>query len=260
MSLVYVFAASKQEGQPVEQITGTAASGASVPGVATPRAGVNELVLIIGGMGPKAARAKAQDVLGSASLSNSSNRAAKRKPDAVLVIGLCGALTDRLPETRIVTYTGCLSTEPGKPPLNCSAAITHRLLELLASRHISCEPVVAITSPLIAVTRNDKLVLGKRGASVVDMESYEIMSAAAKAGVPAAALRVVSDSLDRTMPDFNQALNEVGALDGLKAFEVALTSPIQTWQLIAANKRAMQYLGKALEIVLPADCFSQTKS
>ena len=88
------------------------------------------------------------------------------------------------------------------------------------------------------------------------MESYPIVAAALTVGVPAMVLRVVSDSLDRDLPDFNRALNDAGALDGRKALKIALGSPWQTAKLLAANKRAMQHLSKALEIVLPAACFA----
>ena len=82
------------------------------------------------------------------------------------------------------------------------------------------------------------------------MESYSILESAAAAGVPAAVLRVVADSMDRVLPNLNRALNETGGLDGRKALKVALGSPLRTARLVAANKRAMQHLGKALEIVL----------
>ena len=38
------------------------------------------------------------------------------KPYAVLVIGLCGGLTESLPEGRIVAFTECLSTRRGTVP------------------------------------------------------------------------------------------------------------------------------------------------
>jgi hypothetical protein len=87
------------------------------------------------------------------------------------------------------------------------------------------------------------------------MESYPILQASAAAGIPAGVLRVVSDSVDRTLPDLNQALNESGGLDNRKALGVALRSPVATLKLIAANKRAMQRLAAPLEIVLKASCF-----
>ena len=62
------------------------------------------------------------------------------------------------------------------------------------------------------------------------------------------------------MPDFNRALKSDGDFDGWKALEIALGSPLLTARLIAANRRAIQKLTPALEIVLGADCFKQVRS
>lgn len=247
MSLVYIFAASPFEARPVRKIANP--NSACGSGSASLRCGPNEVLLISGGMGPRSAQSKAEVVLGL-----TSQATALPKPDAVLVIGLCGGLTASLPEGRIVAYTDCLSTEAAKPPLRCSQSGTDSLVSLLASSSILCERIVGVTSPRIATTRDERLSLARSGAAVVDMESYSIVEAASAAGVPAMVLRVVSDSLDRDLPDFNRALNDAGALDGRKALKVALGSPLQTAKLLAANRRAMQHLSEALEIVLTAEC------
>jgi hypothetical protein len=118
---------------------------------------------------------------------------------------------------------------------------------------MACDAVVGITSARIAVTAEDKLTLAQAGADVVDMESYEILAAANRAGVPAAVLRVVGDTAAQDLPDFNQALNAQGALDGCRALRVALGSPARTLRLFRTNKRAIDHLGKALGAVLTAD-------
>ena len=244
MSLVYVFAASSMEGEPVRKIAVPSDSHSPA------HCGTNDVVLIIGGMGPRNARNKAEAAL------NDTSNAFVRKPDAVLVIGLCGGLTASLSEGRIVAYTGCMSTEPTSPMLRCSETIIDSVIPLLKSSNISCDPVVGIMSPRIATNRAERVALAISGAAVVDMESYSILEAASTAGVPAAVVRVVSDSIDRVLPNLNRALNDDGALDGRKALRVALGSPLRTAKLLAANKRAMQHLGKALEIVLKASCFA----
>ena len=249
MSLVYIFAASPFEAQPVRKIANSAAARGSSS--AAGRCGPNEVFLIIGGMGPRGAQIKAEVTLGL-----TPHASASPKADAVLVIGLCGGLTASLPEGRIVAYTDCLSTDAAKPPLRCSQSITDSLVSRLASSSILCERVVGITSPRIATTRDERLSLARCGAAVVDMESYSIVEAASTARVPAMVLRVVSDSLDCDLPDFNRALNDAGALDGRKALLVAFGSPLQTAKLLAANRRAMQKLSKALQIVLTAECFA----
>ncbi len=242
MSLVYIFAASAMEGEPVQKIA--VPSSSSLPS----RCGPNDLVLIIGGMGPKNARSKAEAAF------------ATGKPDAVLVIGLCGGLTPSLPEGRVVAYTECQSTEATNPLLHCSQIITDLIVELLKSSSITCDRVVGITSSRIATTRDERFALARDGATVVDMESYSIVKAATNAGIPVVVLRVVGDSIDRELPDFNRALNDAGTLDRGKAFKVALGSPLRTARLLAASRRAMQRISAALEIVLKAGCFVQTKS
>jgi nucleoside phosphorylase len=254
MSRIYIFAASKMEADPVTALAesngGTVSSNAERLQV-----GQNELTLIIGGMGPQLAKATASSTFGPW-IGGSSTRFSQDKPDAVLVIGLCGGLTQSISSSRIVVYAKCLSTEPKMAPLDCSPAIAGRLPQLLGSRGIVCESVDGITSPRIAVRKADRLGLAAHGASVVDMETYEIVSAAGRAGVPAAVLRVVSDTVDWELPDFNQALNAQGALDRRKALGVALASPLRTYRLLLANKRAMRRLVEALAVVLAADWFT----
>ena len=241
MSLIYVFAASRMEGQPIRRI-GVPSSSNSIL-----RCGPNDVVLITGGMGPINARVKADAALRSS---------AGVTPDAVLSIGLCGGLTASLPEGRIVSYTECRSTHAGKPLLRCSEKIIDSVTDLLKSSNFLCDRVAGITSPQIATTPAQRATLSNVGGTVVDMESYSIVETAAAVGVPAAVLRVVSDSVDRVLPDFNRALDKNGAIDGRKALRVAIGSPVRTARLLAANRRAMQQLAKALEIVLKSRCFA----
>ena len=195
MSLIHVFAASSMEGQPVRRI-GVPSNSNSIL-----RCGPNDVVLITGGMGPINARIKTDAAL----------RSAPAKPDAVLNIGLCGALTPSLPEGRIVSYTECRSTHAGKPLLRCSEKIIDSVTDLLKSSNFLCDRVAGITSPQIATTPAQRATLSNVGGTVVDMESYSIVETAAAVGIPAAVLRVVSDSVDRVLPDFNRALDENGA-------------------------------------------------
>jgi len=245
MSLLYVFAASAIEGEPVRRMASATDSNSIL------RCGVNDVVLITTGMGPR----NAKDHV-AAALNGSPSALLARRPDAVLVIGLCGGLTDSLSEGRVVAYTGCGFTDGVRPILSCSDTIMDSVTACLSASGIACDRVTGITSPRIATTPAEKLALAKQGADVVDMESYVILEAAANAGVPAAVLRVVADSRARVLPDLNRALNEHGGLDGRKALLVALGSPLRTARLIAANRRAMRALTKALEIVVKAPCFA----
>ena len=229
MSLIYVFAASDMEAEPVRK------AAASV--------GVNEIVLFTGAMGPKNARSKAEGAFAASSVA---------KPAAVLITGLCGGLTADLNEGDIMVYDACLSAVEGGRKLSCDVALTRSIESVLKSASISYQRASGVMSSRIATNRAERSALATSGARVVDMESLAILDVAASIGVPAAVLRVVSDSVDRNLPDLNSALNEGGGLDGRKALGVALRSPIATVRLLAANRRAIQHLSGAIQIVLKA--------
>jgi nucleoside phosphorylase len=261
MSLVYVFVASKMEAQPILALcTPSGPAGPKTTAVIVDR-GENRFAVIITGMGMANAKAKAIAALGLASAGSSGGPPTAQKPDAVLAVGLCGGLTQALPEQRIVAYTECLSAEPNRaPPVYCSPTLTEAIVGTLQRHGITCDRVTGITSTRIATAKSDRLALAKSGATAVDMESYEIISAAGRAGVPAAVLRIASDSVDTAMPDFNPALNAEGGLDGGKALWIAIRSPFGTLRLLAANKHAMERLGPAAKLIFQSNCFSRIGS
>src|SRR5690349_4846862 len=104
MSLLYIFAATPEEGEPVRKIGVVDTSSSAL------RCGPNDLELMIAGMGPTSAKQKAELAFNGGSFTNNG-----RKPDAVLIIGLCGGLSPSLSKQRIVAYTECLSTEATSP-------------------------------------------------------------------------------------------------------------------------------------------------
>jgi hypothetical protein len=93
MPLVYVFAASKMEAQPVLVLAAqNGAAGQGSTGVIIEH-GDGRFAVIITGMGTRNAEAKADGALGLAAPGADGGPPLAGKPDAVLVIGLCGGLT-----------------------------------------------------------------------------------------------------------------------------------------------------------------------
>src|SRR5215813_3615482 len=103
MSLVYIFAASAMEVEPVRKIV--AATDSHSPA----HCGANDVVFVVSGMGPLNAKNKAM-----ATLVSGAQGSVVSTPDAVLIIGLCGGLTESLPEGGLVVYTACRSTDSAK--------------------------------------------------------------------------------------------------------------------------------------------------
>ena len=254
MNGILVFAASKMEADPLARRLGVSRwnSGSHAGPIV---AGPNQIRFFITGIGPKRAGKRASEILLSASRPARDQQ--NEKPDAAIVIGVCGGLTELLPETTIVTYSSCLSAMNEGIGCSCSPQFSAQITALLNAQNVSCRSVIGITSPRVAITKDDKLRLARSGAQVVDMESYDILMAAQECGVPAAVVRVVSDSLDRRLPDFNRALNPDGSVNNCKALRVMLGSPLLTARAFTANKRAARHLANALSVVLSADfpCF-----
>jgi len=252
MGHIFVLAASKMEADPVAKLFGVSDwRSDSTAGPIT--AGANTLEFFITGIGPKQAGKRAAEIICHDPHGRTPEDPERRRPDAVIVIGLCGGLTDSLPEMTIVTYSACVSVMNGGIPRPCTPQICTQITALLSARNVPCGSVIGITSPRIAVSRAEKLQLAQTGAQVVDMESYEILSAADKAGTPAAVVRVVSDSLDRNLPNLNLAINPDGSVNNGRAIRVMLGSPLLTARAYAATKRAARYLAGVLSFVLSAD-------
>jgi len=213
--------------------------------------GTNEIFLFVTGIGPRNAEICARAALGLDDPVHPAQNGQARRPDAVLIIGLCGSLDAAIGESTTVSYSDCLCTDKNLPPISCSPSLTGQIINLLNSRNIECRPVVGISSSRVATLKAEKLQLGARGANVVDMESYPILSAANLAQLPAAVVRVVSDSLDREMPDFNRALRTDGEIDPLRVAGIILGSPITTLKFLSASRNSTQRLKEVLELILP---------
>jgi nucleoside phosphorylase len=229
---------------------------AGSPAGVTGRIGVNEIGLFITGIGPKKAEASARNVLLSGRSIKLGPSTRSRRPDAILVIGLCGSLTSSIDEGEVVLYTDCLSVGTEQARESCTTPLIDRINDLFDSRGLSCRKVVGITSPRVATSKAEKLALATSGAEVVDMESHPIIVAAIQAQIPVAVIRVVSDSLDREMPDFNQVLKPDGEVDNLAMAKVLICSPEASLRLFSISRKSTQKLRDLLEVLLSSSIFS----
>jgi hypothetical protein len=88
------------------------------------------------------------------------------------------------------------------------------------------------TSDSVVCSASEKLRLGET-ADAVDMESFQVMTQASLHGVPAVALRAVSDPPDRDVPfDFNNAINEQGEVGWLPLMSQVAATPWRLPQMI----------------------------
>jgi adenosylhomocysteine nucleosidase len=141
------------------------------------------------------------------------------KPDICISTGLAGSLRSGYRPGDIVAAR--LVSEVGEPV----AVASHR--ELLATA-VDCgarQIERLATSKTLVARAEQKRQLGSQ-AEAVDMESYTILAEAARSGVPAVAIRAISDTVDFDMPyDFESARDAQGQIRVMKVISQVLIRP-----------------------------------
>jgi adenosylhomocysteine nucleosidase len=120
-------------------------------------------------------------------------RVLPERPDICISAGLAGALQGEYKAGDVLAAR--LVSEVDEPV----AVASHREL-LSAAKHCGARQVERFATSDTLVTRaEEKRYLGAQ-AEAVEMESYVILAEAARCGVPAVAVRAISDSADFSLP------------------------------------------------------------
>jgi adenosylhomocysteine nucleosidase len=153
------------------------------------RSGDIELMALVTGAGPENAAREAARALGDG------------RYDLVISSGVAGGLR---PEHR--------------PGTVLAARRVRRLAdgrELVPAAEWTERAVVFVTADHVAGTASEKRRLGET-ADAIEMESFAVLDAAARHGVPAAAIRAVSDPVEAELPlDFNRVFDGRGRVRGV---------------------------------------------
>lgn len=108
-----------------------------------------------------------------------------------------------------------------------------------------------ITTSRILTDTEDKLQLGEqRQALAVDMESFDVLRVASEFGLPAAAVRVISDEAGHDLPDFNSAYDSNGRMNYWHLVAVMTQRPTASFRFLISLKSVIRSLRKSLEVVL----------
>ncbi len=162
MNLIYVFAATKMEIGPLQRMLSRQAADLISTNMGAWHFGPNELVLFTTGIGPRRAKSSAQSALDSAAA-----HAQGRKPNAAMVVGLCGSLAPSLAETTIVAYTDCLSTEVDQMPQPARFLSQIDRSDYLLKRASLVSAWLASPQRESSINRMEKLRLAQSGATLV---------------------------------------------------------------------------------------------
>ncbi|HEY2030503.1 MAG TPA: hypothetical protein VGH20_14975 [Myxococcales bacterium] len=170
------------------------------------------------------------------------------KPRALLSCGFAGALTQGLQPGDLV-LSSSVRDESGEAIVATDSLRKAARTALSGLRFVEGE-VVCATS--VAATPADKRGLAGASGIAVDMESWAVAKAAAEAGIPWIALRVILDPLDSELPAFTREPQKsyVGP-----ALRYALKGPravADLAKLAAAARTAADALEQGLRRIGPA--------
>jgi adenosylhomocysteine nucleosidase len=142
--------------------------------------------------------------MGAENASRAMRAALEEEPDVCICSGLAGGLKpayhsgDILAARRVSEATGAQALEGAAELLRAASACGANLVELF------------LTSDRVVADSRQKLRLGQV-ADAVDMESCAVLAEAARWGVPAVAVRAISDTCEMDLPyDFSRAVDSRG--------------------------------------------------
>ncbi len=155
----------------------------------------------------------------------------------VLIMGICGSLSDRYTVGDIVLYQDCVYQ--GKR-LECDRPFTAQLHSALSEKTLL---VKSITSDRVIWSAAEKRHLGETlAADVVDMEGFTALEFFNPAGVAVAMLRIVSDDCQHDIPDLTPAINSDGSLNPFPLAMGMLRQPLAATRLIRGSLTALKVL------------------
>src|SRR5262245_29683984 len=164
--------------------------------------------------------------------------------DFCIASGLAGSLTKHQAVGSIVVARG-VKTEPNQTILTSDGCLVDTAVRCGAN------PVsFFFTSNTIVNSPIDRSRLSST-AAVLDMESFHVLAEAGRAGVPAVAIRAISDGPDDPLPlDFNAAVNDCGELRWLTLIAQLLKHPARLADFARfglASSRAARNLARFLD-------------
>lgn len=156
------------------------------------------------------------------------------KPDIFISSGLAGSLHDALGVGEVVAAREVVELETGR-----RIGADKNLLQAAESERARVIGRL-LTSAEMVLSAEGKRRLGKIGEAV-EMESFAAMSEADRAGVPAIAVRAISDAADEDLPmDFGKVLDESGNVSAAKIATELARAPhkVPAMVRLAKNSRA----------------------
>lgn len=173
-------------------------------------------------------------------------------PRALLHAGVAGALSPSLRTGDLVLVERLLLDRPDAAALEAGAALP---LDAWFAGVPAVRGAALTVDRVVSSPAHKRALFERTGAAVVEMETWFAARAAEAADVPFAAVRVVCDGHDESLPDLTAALDPVGRPRALRLLRhlVARPATISALPRVAWSfAGAQQALARAVGCVLDA--------
>ncbi len=159
-----------------------------------------------------------------------------QEPLSMLLMGLCGSLTDQYQVGDLVIYESCVD-QTGKR-WECDRSLTDQL-----SQVFNRKPVAAFTSDRLIHQAAEKHQIAQQyQTDAVDMEGSSALEVLAARGAAIGMLRVVSDDCQHNLPDLSAAFSPDGCLRPLPLAIGMLRQPLAAARLIQGSLKGLKVL------------------
>jgi Phosphorylase superfamily len=162
----------------------------------------------------------------------------------VLVMGLCGSLSDQFLTGEMVLYRECVDGTGSR------LRVCDRVLTTQLQSHLKTAVVRGLTSDRVISNAQEKRDLGQSyQADVVDMEGWAVLEVLIQSSIAVTMLRVVSDDCNHNLPDLTSALGAEGDLKAVPLAIAMLRQPIAAVRLIRGALQGLKQLEAATTLL-----------
>lgn len=176
-----------------------------------------------------------------------------QKPQNILVMGLCGSLSDRYGIGDVVLYRDCL--------FSSSTSLQHRYTDRQLTTYISnhlqnkTSLVTSLTSDRLIWSAREKRDLNRQyQAGVVDMEGFILLDRLSQYNHKIAMLRVVSDNAKHNIPQIDRAISSSGQLKSIPMAIAMIQQPIAAGRLISGAMTGLKILQQITTELFKRSC------
>ncbi len=233
-----VFALAEEEAGLRRVLAQSRAGRRDESGKITWRIGGLEIVVVVAGVGQKRSLSAARQVIASG-------------VQLVVAAGFAAGLDPDVHVGDVVVASRVLAIEDGSQPIDCDARLIRSVPPSGKFGFIIRHGDLVTGDSVVCEAFEKARVFRRTGAAALDMESHAIGQECARAGVPFAAIRSVTDTADESLPETAAALAREPST--LRRAMVLASSP-GSWlpiaRLSSQARTAAANLGEILGLML----------